>query len=53
MNASAVSWTICSAGVRLLQGVADAFEQVRFAQPDGAVDHQRVEGRAGRLRHLS
>ena len=41
------------AGVRLLQGVADAFEQVRLAQPDGAVDHQRVEGRAGRLGHLS
>ena len=30
-------------GVRLPQGMADAFEQVCLAQPDGAVDHQRVE----------
>ena len=41
------------AGVRLLQGVGDAFEQVSFTQSDGAVDHQRVERTAGRLGHLA
>ena len=41
------------ARVRAPQGVADPFEQVRLAQPDAAVDDQRVEGGAGRLGHLA
>ena len=36
-------------GVRLPKGMADAFQQVRLAQPDGTMDDQRVEGFARRL----
>ena len=39
-------------GVRLPEGMGDAFQQVCLAQSDGTVNHQRVEGSAGRLSHL-
>ena len=53
VNASAVSWTTFRPGWACRRAWPIAFEQVRLAQPDAAVDHQGIEGGAGRLGHLA